>query len=419
LERVRLFESEQHRSQSLTRTNELITALSQTATRLAISLDPDKVMDTVHTELKQIGITCSAFLYDQDKLEIRNIFTALEPGLVDQTRKTTGIDLHDPDMQHRFLNKFYGDIIKTNSPIFIPRRIIDQITESSHPDKPNIEIALSLVGLTPEIPSLWLPLFVTDRVIGTLGIWGTGLQEEDLPAFRVFASQVAIAFENAQLFEQIVNSRQRMRDLSNQLVEIQETERRRIARELHDEIGQSLTGLSLLFCSLYRSDEKSSEQYQKVLSLIEELISKTQDLSLDLRPAMLDEMGLLPTLLWFIERFENQTGILINFEHNGLHQRFPAPLETTAYRITQEALTNIARHAGVKQADVRLWVDLGTLSIQIEDHGTGFDLEQKQSTGLANGLSGIDERVTLLDGNLEVISAPGSGTTVLAKIPIQ
>ena len=419
LERVRLFESEYHRSQSLSRTNELITALSQTATRLAITVDPDQVMDTVRAELIQIGITCAAFLYDEDRLEISSIFTALEPGLVDQTRKKTGIDLHDPDMHHRFLNKFYGDIIKTKTPIFIQQQIIDQITESSHTDKPNIERALTIVGLSPETPSVWLPLFVKDRVIGTLGLWGKGLQEGDLPAVKVFASQVAASFENAQLFEQIVKSRQRMRDLSNQLVEVQETERRRIARELHDEIGQSLTGLSLLFNSLYRSDEKSSEQYQKVQSLVQELISKTQNLSLELRPAMLDEMGLLPTLIWFFERFENQTAIHINFEHKGLHQRFPTPLETTAYRITQEALTNVARYAGVEQADVRLWTDQETLSIQIEDHGTGFDLEEKQSTGLANGLSGINERVTLLGGDFELISARGSGTTILAKIPIQ
>ncbi|MCJ7662602.1 MAG: PAS domain S-box protein, partial [Anaerolineales bacterium] len=419
LERVRLFESEYRRSQSLTRTNELITALSQTATRLAITLDPDQVMDTVREELKQIGITCAAFLYDQDKLEISSIFTAMEPGLVDQTRIKTGIDLHDPDMLRRFLNKFYGDIIKTKTPIFIQQQIIDQITESSHTDKPTIARALTYVGLSSETPSAWLPLLVKDRVIGTLGLWGKGLEEGDLPAVKVFASQVATAFENAQLFEQIVKSRQRMHNLSNQLVEVQETERRRIARELHDEIGQSLTGLSLLFNSLYRSDEKSSEQYQKVQSLVEELISKTQNLSLELRPAMLDDMGLLPTLIWFIERFETQTGILINFEHKGLHQRFPAPLETTAYRITQEALTNVARYADVEQADVRLWADQETLSIQIEDHGIGFDLEEKQSTGLANGLSGINERVTLLGGDFELISARGSGTTLLAKIPIQ
>jgi len=418
LERVRLSESEQQRSQSLTRTNELITALSQTATRLAITLDPDQVMDTIHTELKHIGITCSAFLYDQDKLEISTIFTALEPGLIDQTRNNTGIDLHAPEMLRRFLNKFYGDITKTKTPIFIQRQIIDQITESSHTDKPNIEQALTLVGLTPETPSLWLPLFVKDHVIGTLGLWGAKLEEDDLPAFKVFASQVATAFENAQLFEQIVKSRQRTRDLSSQLVEVQETERRRIARELHDEIGQSLTGLSLMLNSLYRSDEKSSEQHHKVQSLIEELISKTQNLSLDLRPAMLDEMGLLPTLIWFIERFENQSGIHINFEHKGLHQRFPAPVETTAYRITQEALTNVARYAGVEQADVRLWADKDTLSIQIEDHGTGFELDEKKSTGLANGLSGINERVKLLGGDSEVISSLGSGTTILVTIPI-
>jgi signal transduction histidine kinase len=418
LEGVRLFEDVQNRIQSITRANELITALNKTGTRLAITMDPDQVMDTVRTELKTIGLHCAAFLYEEKKLEISHLYSAHEQKVLEQTKVNTGIDLHDPMLQKQLLKKFYRDTLHTKTSKFIEQRIIDQIIEPTHPEKSKIERALTQVGLSPETPSMWLPLIVKSHVIGTLGLWGKGLEQEDLPAVKVFASQVATAIENAKLFDQIVLSRTRMRHLSNKLVQIQEIERRRIARELHDEIGQSLTGLSLMLNSLFSPDEGRSKQFEKTQKLVEELIAKTQNLSLDLRPAMLDEMGVLPTLLWFFHRYENQTGIHINFEHRGLNRRFSSPLETTIYRIIQEALTNIARHAGVEHATARVWTDQESVSIQIEDQGIGFDLDEIDDQATANGLIGMKERATLLGGDFEISTAPGSGTTLFASIPI-
>ena len=418
LEGVRLFEDVQNRIQSITRSNELITALSKTGARLAITMDPDQVMDTVRTELKTIGLHCAAFLYEEEKLEISHLYSAHEQKVLEQTKVNTGIDLHDRMLQKQLLKKFYRDTLHTKTSKFIEHRIIDQIIEPTHPWKSRIERALTQVGLSPETPSMWLPLIVKNHVIGTLGLWGKGLEQEDLPAVKVFASQVATAIENAKLFDQIVHSRKRMRHLSNKLVQIQEIERRRIARVLHDEIGQSLTGLSLMINSLYSPDQVNTEQFSKTQKLIEELIAKTQKLSLDLRPAMLDEMGVLPTLLWFFHRYENQTGIHINFEHRGLNQRFPSPLETTIYRIIQEALTNIARHAGVEHAIARVWTDQKSVSIQIEDQGIGIDFDKIDDQTTAHGLIGMKERATLLGGDLEINTAPGSGTTLFASIPI-
>jgi signal transduction histidine kinase len=144
-----------------------------------------------------------------------------------------------------------------------------------------------------------------------------------------------------------------------------------------------------------------------------------RDLSLWLRPTMLDDLGLLPALVWQLRRYTEQTGIHVAFEHRGLERRFqPAEVETAAYRIVQEALTNVARHAGVGEAVVRIWLDRGRLCVQIEDRGVGFRPEAMPAEGGSSGLSGMKERAELLGGQLVVEAAPGHGARVTAELPV-
>ena len=139
-------------------------------------------------------------------------------------------------------------------------------------------------------------------------------------------------------------------------------------------------------------------------------------------PGTLDDLGLLPTLLWHFDRYTAQTNVHVVFEHTGLEKRLPAEIETAAYRIVQEALTNVARHARAAQATVRLWVDEDRLNVQVEDHGVGFDTEAMLETQLASGptfgLAGIRQRVLLLEGQLAVDATPGQGTRVTAELPL-
>ncbi len=153
-------------------------------------------------------------------------------------------------------------------------------------------------------------------------------------------------------------------------------------------------------------------------ALVNELMALVRDLSLDLRPAMLDDLGLLPTLLWHFERYTAQTSVCVTFKHSGLEGRFAPEVETAAYRIVQEALTNVARHAGVSEVTVRLWADQDTLGVQIEDQGTGFDPEAALAASATTGLAGMRERAVLLGGQLTVESAPGAGTHVTAELPL-
>ncbi len=169
----------------------------------------------------------------------------------------------------------------------------------------------------------------------------------------------------------------RLQFLSRRLMEVQEAERRNIARELHDEIGQVLTGLKLtLEMGARLPSDEAGESLKQALGLVNGLMARARNLSLDLRPPMLDDLGLLPTLLWHIEHYTAQTRVRVDFKNSGLEaRRFTSAVETAAYRIVQEGLTNIARHADVSEAAVRVWTDQRTLIIEIEDMGVGFDPE--------------------------------------------
>jgi len=210
-----------------------------------------------------------------------------------------------------------------------------------------------------------------------------------------------------------------LRALSCRLVEVQETERRHIARELHDYIGQELTGLKFLLEMTSRLPAHSLRgKLNEALASINELVERVQDLSLDLRPAMLDDLGLISALLWHFERYQSQTGVRVAFSHRGIERRLDPEIETAVYRIVQEALTNVARHAGVKEASVRLVVNRGVLSVHVEDRGKGFDVEKAMDGGTSSGLTGMHERAVLLGGSLKVSSSPGAGTHITARFPV-
>jgi PAS domain S-box-containing protein len=211
---------------------------------------------------------------------------------------------------------------------------------------------------------------------------------------------------------------QRLQSLSLHLLEVQEQERRRLSRELHDEIGQSLTGLRLTLERGERLGEAGlREAVGEARRLLRGLTGQVRDLSLNLRPTMLDDFGLLPALLWLLERYTAQTGVTVDFHHEGLERRFSPEGETAAYRIVQEALTNVARHAGVEAAEVRISLDRKTLRLEIMDRGAGFGAPTELAGAASCGLSGMKQRAALLGGKLHIVTAPGEGTRLTAEWP--
>ena len=270
---------------------------------------------------------------------------------------------------------------------------------------------------------LGFPLIARGDLLGIISLYNKQEHEftkEEIAFFTTLGGQAAIALQNARLFEEVRAGHMQLRDLSRRLLEVQEAEHRHIARELHDEIGQILTGLKLtLELSGRLPAQEARSKLATAQALLDDLITRTRRLSLDLRPSMLDDLGLFPTLRWHFERYSSTTQVSVTFNHSGLQgKRFAPQLETAAYRIVQEAMTNVARHAGVKQVMIDVCSDEDTLTIEIEDKGRGFDPGAATREGKASGLTGIRERTMLLGGRLTIESAPGAGTSVTVEFSL-
>jgi PAS domain S-box-containing protein len=246
---------------------------------------------------------------------------------------------------------------------------------------------------------------VTDQVLSRRRIEGLLIErEEEIAARKVAEEELRVS--NAHL-----------RGLSGRLLAVQEEERRTVARELHDEIGQQLTALRYILDRPQQPYEGKAIQVSDALVILDSLTDRVRELSLDLRPSMLDDAGLWPGLLWHTERYTSQTGIYVNLAHRGLQERLPAAVETAIYRIVQEALTNVARHADVQQVTVQLMVD-STVTLLIEEAGKGFDVDEALARHTSAGLSGMRERVELLGGQFTIEAEIDKGTRIMAEIPL-
>ncbi len=264
-----------------------------------------------------------------------------------------------------------------------------------------------------QIPNLaaMVMLFVLAWVIDySTSTLERAVEEEQKKSNALAESKRAISSQNQQIQE-----------ISRKLLEVQEHEKHILAGELHDDLGQSLTSLKLSLELTNRTRTSSSRQKRlaEARGLVTELMNKVRNLSLELRPAMLDDFGLFAALDWLYERFGSQAGISIECIYDvDRNRRFEPQVETAAFRIIQEALTNIARHASVTEAQVTVTCN-DCLSIEVFDRGAGFDLaEAIQNAAHTAGLSGMQERARLLGGSVKIVSAPGAGTRVLAQIPL-
>jgi signal transduction histidine kinase len=208
------------------------------------------------------------------------------------------------------------------------------------------------------------------------------------------------------------------RRLASQVVLAQEAERKRLSRELHDEIGQALTAVSFNLQAYQQAvgDSTVEAQLQDSLSIIESTLHQVRDLALDLHPTILDDLGLVAALQWYIGRQAQRAGLIIELIADPTETSLPAELNTTCFRIVQEALTNILRHARAKKVVVELRRHRADLELVIRDDGIGFDVSAVRGASL--GLLGMQERVVLLSGQIKIKSKPGSGTEIRARFPL-
>jgi PAS domain S-box-containing protein len=271
-----------------------------------------------------------------------------------------------------------------------------------------------------------VPLLVESEVLGVLHVstrQRRSFTSEDLALLQTVAHPIALALDRSRLFEEVRSGRSRLEALSRRLVDLQEAERQEIARELHDEVGQLLTGLKVLLEREARrvasaGKARSTERREEMRRIVNDLMARVRDLSMDLRPPMLDDFGLSPTLVWHLERFQAQTGVEVDFRPTALRRRYAAQVETAVFRIVQEALTNVARHAGVRRARVEVSADRSGIRLVVQDSGRGFDAQAVLARP-SSGLSGMRERARLLGGQLAIESSPGVGARLTARIPLR
>ena len=393
VQKYRFYETTQQSLQRLQALREIDKAITSS---LELQTVLDLLLDKVSLCLKNSAATVRLYNKQSGELE----FTASR-NIDEQAWRT-----HQLSRRHR--TGFNSIILETKAPLIVSNVKTDPRT--AHPE------FLKEQGLAGY---LGIPMMANDVFLGVLGLYTHEeheWSEEEIEFYTTLAEVAAMAVYNATLHEEVSQSQIQLRALSHRLIEAQESERRHIARELHDEVGQELTAL-MLGLSARIIGKEAADRTTQARAAVQALLNRVRNLSLDLRPSMLDDLGLVPTLSWHFDRYSAQAGVRIDFRHTGAERRFKPEVETAAYRIVQEALTNAARHAGVEAVEVQIAASEKVLCIRIEDHGRGFD--PSADSGLSAGISGMKERAKLLGGRLIVESAVGRGTTVLAELPLK
>lgn len=218
----------------------------------------------------------------------------------------------------------------------------------------------------------------------------------------------------------LANAEERLRTLSTELILAHEQEQRRIAREMHDELGQDLTALKLLIGrgKDARGEEAKQQSLIEAGEISETLLQAVRDICSRLRPQVLDDLGLIAGLSVHLKNFGSRSGLVIEFEHGAIDERELTPIvQSVVFRVIQEAVTNVARHANSQNARVNVAMDGEALVFSIEDDGCGFDMEKVRENP-STGLSSMVERLLLVNGLCEIATAPNRGTKITARIPL-
>jgi signal transduction histidine kinase len=384
IENARLYEAS-------TRWSQQLQALNEVGNALATETDLEKLLDLVARRLREL-------------LEARVVALALPSG-EDELRFAA---IAGPGVED-----LLGTTISrsgSKSGAVLERRRSERIDSVMDDPEVHQEVSRRLGART----GMWVPLIARDRVIGVLEIHDkegsdARFSHDDFRLAETFATRAAVAVELSQRVA---------RDAVRRVVEAQELERRRLARELHDETGQALTSILLGLKPL--EDALADHPARAALGgLREQVVSALQDvrrLAVELRPAVLDDFGLVPALERLTDAFAEQSEIRVDF-HSALGEtRLPTEVEATLYRVVQESLTNILKHASAQSVSVSLARRESGVAAVIEDDGSGFDQRTVHDEGI--GLLGMRERLALIDGRLAVESRPGAGTTVVAEVPL-
>ncbi|HET7556099.1 MAG TPA: GAF domain-containing protein [Gaiellaceae bacterium] len=380
IENARLYESS-------TRWSRQLESLIEVSTALARETDVDRLLELVARRLAEL-------------LDARAVAVALPSG-EDELRIVTvaGEDADDLERSTiRLSDSKAGRVLKRGR-----SERVDALIDDA-------EVHRGFTRGLGARTGIWVPLVVQGRPIGVITAYDklttpdARFTEDDVRLAETFAARAAVAVELSERVE---------RDALRRVVAAQELERQRLARELHDETGQALTSILLGLKQL--EGKESPEALEGLRELVVATLRDVRRLAVELRPKVLDDFGLVPALERLTHGFAEQTGIKVDLEAGSITQRLPVEVETAIYRIVQESLTNVVKHARAQRVSVLLTRANGRIKAVIEDDGNGFEPSAADAGGI--GLIGMRERIELLDGSLAVESSPTSGTTVAVEVP--
>jgi len=388
IENARLYEAATNWSRQLESLNEVGNAL-------ATETDLDRLLDLVARRLQEL-------------LDAR-VLTVLLPAGGEHLRVVAAAGEEGEELVGRTVARS-----ASKSGRVLERGVSERV--ESVLDDPDVDPDLTrLIGART---GLWVPLLVRGQAIGVIEAHDKlgpepRFSDTDLRLAETFASRAAVAVD---LSERIA------RDALRRVVDAQELERRRLARELHDETGQALTSILLGLKSLEETlqTEESRAATARLRELVVATLQDVRRLAVELRPSALDDFGLVAALEHLTSSFSEQTGIAVDFAvalgTEGSDERLPGEVETALYRIVQESLTNVIKHARARRVSIALTRMEGFVTAVVEDDGQGFDPD---AGGNGFGLIAMRERLSLLGGRLKIESSPGAGTTIAADVPLR
>lgn len=275
--------------------------------------------------------------------------------------------------------------------------------------------------------ALCVPMMARGELVGVLSVSrmkeAVPFTQSDLELASILGEQAAIAVQNARLYEQIARQQRIMEQLRSRTIQAEENERKVVALEIHDVISQAIASLFYRIQTCERligiDVERAQREFSDVKRIAQDTLDDVTRLMFNLRPPVLDDLGVFPALRRYLDQYQRQNGIAVKMTTKGRRRRFQASVELTIYRIVQEALANVRKHAEAKRVIMKFETNRDTIKGMIEDDGKGFDsrsLPRKEVEGHL-GLFSMRERAALLGGTLEVRSQSGEGTSVYFEIP--
>jgi PAS domain S-box-containing protein len=383
-------------------------ALSTIATVVSQSLDLDTVLSSAldnTLEIMKVN-TGGILLWDEER---QMLCYRVHHGLSNE---------YVQGVCYRLGEGIAGKVAQTGEPI-----LVEDISTDPRADHPGLIAAERLRAFAS------VPLRSQEKVLGVINIASQESHKfsaQDVQLLDSIAAQIAISVENSKLHQEVQRKEENRGELLREIFSIQEEERRRIARELHDETSQALASLAAsleaISGMLPSSTDKVRVRLRKAQALSISILDEIHKLTYELRPTLLDDLGLVAAARWLADNNLRAAGIRVKSRTTGREKRLPPQLEATLFRVIQEAVTNIARHSHAKNASVMLHFDKNIVKVRVSDDGEGFDVEEAISSkdrprGL--GLLGMKERVELVNGTLSIKSRPGGGgTKIEVEIPL-